>query len=215
MTKQIARLSAALLLFLASAASSAQNGAALRQPAPLGCEQPAWDREARRYEIEGETVLGFDLDDEGRPTNARVLRSSGWKLLDDMSLRAVGTCRYAPPRDPATERRGLKTAFVWKLHVSDSGEIPARFVEGSCPTSERFAGFRPLSGDVSRSEGLLVRFLVDPQGAPYGVKFEGDMPRATREAAEAYLAACRFTPSYWNSKAYPGNLFGRLLPKPA
>ena len=215
MRTQLFKLSAVVVLSLASNASWAQHGGALRQPAALGCEQPVWDREARRYEIEGETVLGFDLDDEGRPTKARVLRSSGWKLLDDMSLRAIGTCRYAPPRDPATERSGLKTAFVWKLHASDSGEIPARFVEGSCPTSERFAGFRPLSGDVRRSEGLLVRFLVDPQGAPYGVKFEGELPRPTREAAEAYLAACRFTPSYWNAKAYPGNLFGRLLPKPA
>jgi TonB family protein len=208
-------LSAALLLSLASAGSWAQNGGALSQPTALGCDQPAWDREARRYELEGETVLSFDLDDEGRPANARVLRSSGWTLLDAMSLRAIGTCRYAPPRDPATKRSGLKTAFVWTLDESTTRETPARFVEGSCPESDRFAGFRPLSGDVRRSEGLLVRFLVDPQGAPFGIKFEGDTQRTTQAAAEAYLAACRFTPSYWKSKAYPGNLFGRLLPKQA
>ena len=207
----------AVALCLVGAGSWAQDSAgALREPKALACEKPAWNREALRYELEGLTAIAFDLDDAGLPTNARIERSSGWRLLDRMSLDAVSSCRFAPPADPAFKRTGLKSIFSWKLSAPPGEKrVEASFVAGSCAASDRYTDFRPLSGDVTRSEGLLVRFLLNPVGKPFGVYIEGNASPEVYQAAVAYLESCRFTPASANSVPGPGNMVGRLLPKSA
>jgi protein TonB len=197
---------------MASAGSSAQTEAnVMRMPKALSCDQPEWDKEARRYELEGKTMVGFDLDDEGRPVNPHTIRSSGWKLLDRMSERAVTTCRYAPPSDPAAMRKGLAIAFTWKLAPRPGNAPPSALVADSCPVSDRYTDFRPFSGAVPDGEGLLVRFLLTSTGSPFGVHIEGNSSPDTYQSAVAYLNACRFTPA--GTRLVPGNLTGRLIPR--
>lgn len=216
MKKQLLKSAGALVLCLAGASASAQDPAsALREPKALSCEKPAWDKEAQRYELEGATVLAFDLDDDGQPVNPSVARGSGWKLLDGMSVRALAKCRFAPPSDPAFKRSGLKIAFNWKLRPAPEKRVPASLVPGSCAASDRFADFRPLSGDVRGSEGLLVRFLLNPlTGNPFGVHIEGNTSPEIYQATVAYLESCRFTRASTASVPGPGNMIGRLVPKP-
>lgn len=216
MKKQLLKSAGALALCLVAGSSWAQDAAgALREPKALSCDKPAWNQEARRYELEGSTAIAFDLDNNGVPTNPRVERSSGWRLLDRMSLAAVSSCRYAPPTDPAFKRAGLKLAYNWKLTPANEKQVPASLVAGSCVASDRYTDFRPLSGDVTRSEGLLVRFLLKPTGTPFGVHIEGNTSPEVYQATVAYLESCRFTPASTNSVPGPGNMIGRLLPKSA
>jgi len=207
---------AALLLALASTASHAQDDpAAQRQPKALACATPVMPKEALRYELSGETRLLLDLDDAGKPTNLRVTRSSGWRMLDAASVKAAATCRYAPPTDPAFKRADIKAVYNWSISPPRANQVPAALVAGSCPVSDRFADFRPLAGDVTASEGLLVRFVLDSAGKPFGIFTEGDSSPELYQAAVAYLGACRFTPATEDGRPGHGNLFGRLLPKQA
>jgi len=216
LSKQLFSVAAALLLVMAGPDSAAQDKPnVVRMPKALSCEQPEWEKEARRYELEGKSIVMFDLDDEGRPINPRTMRSSGWKILDVMSERAVATCRYAPPSEAEPKRSGLVLAFNWKLAPRQAVTVPAALVAGSCPVSERYAGFRPLPEDVTGSKGTLVRFLLDSSGKPFDLRVEAADPPESRQAAEAYIASCRFTPETRNAVPERGSMRGRLIPRDA
>jgi TonB family protein len=213
--KQLFGVTAALLLAIAGPISAQDKPNVVRMPKALSCEQPEWDKEARRYELEGKAIVMFDLDDEGRPVNPRTMRSSGWKLLDAMSERAVTKCRYARPSEEAPMRSGLVLAFNWKLAPRQAVTVPAALVAGSCPVSERYAEFRPLPEDVAGSKGTLVRFLVNSSGIPSDLRIEAADPPESRQAAEAYIASCRFTPETRNAVPERGSVRGRLIPRDA
>lgn len=212
MTKQLLSFAAALALSALANPALAQNDG-LRDPLATHCAAPIFPIEAARYELAGTTWLAVDLDDDGRPGNVRLHRGSGWKVLDDMALRGLKTCRFDPAGDPQVRRRDIKMAYQWKLGPSGERGTPAALVAGSCQASERFSAFRALSGDVTGSEGLLVRFLVDPAGKPFGIKFENDTTPADQQAGAAWLASCSFTPARGKAGPAPGNLYGRLIPK--
>lgn len=191
----------------------AQNGGALRDPLAKSCAAPVYPMEAVRYELEGATWLVFDLDDEGRAAQARVLRGSGWKLLDDAAIRQLRSCRFDPKPDPPVRRSHIRTVYQWKLEPSTGKGSPAALVAGSCQASERFDSFVPLSGQSPFQEGVRVRLLVDPAGQAFGIKFEDEIPQDIRQAGTAYLQSCRFTPAQGQGGPAHGNLVGRLIPK--
>lgn len=212
MTKQLLSFAAALGLSTLANPALAQNDG-LRDPLATQCGAPVYPIEAARYELVGTTWLAVDLEDDGHPGKVRLHRSSGWKVLDDMAVRGLKTCRFDPAGDPRVRRRDIKMAYKWALGPSGEPGTPAALVAGSCQASDRFSAFRALSGDVTGSEGVLVRFLVDPAGKPFGIKFENDTPPATQQAGATYLASCSFTPAQGKAGPAPGNLYGRLIPK--
>ena len=212
MTIQSLSFAAALALSALANPALAQNDG-LRDPLAKQCSAPVYPIEAARYELEGTTWLAVDLNDDGSPGKVRLHRGSGWKVLDEMAVRGLKTCRFDPAGDPQVRRRDIKMAYKWALGASGEQGTPAALVAGSCQASDRFSAFRALSGDVTGSEGVLVRFLVDPAGKPFGIKFENDTPSATQQAGATYLASCSFTPAQGKAGPVPGNLYGRLIPK--
>lgn len=217
MARQWLSFATALPMVLASAGGSAQEtGAqrgAQRAPTSLSCNAPVLSKDAAVYELEGSADIVFDLDDTGRPTNARVLRSSGWRSLDGVALSTVAGCRYAPPSDPGVKRAGIVTTYKVALAPLKDQDRLASFVPGSCAPSERFAGFQPMSGPVREGEGMLVRFVLDAAGATSRVKLEGNISPEAVQAAAAYLGSCRFTPARHNGVPGHGAMYGRLIPK--
>jgi TonB family protein len=211
-TKQLLSFAAALALSALANPALAQNDG-LRDPLATECGAPVYPIEAARYELAGTTWLAVDLEDDGRPGKVRLHRSSGWKVLDDTAVRWLSACRFDPAGDPQVRRRDIKMAYKWALGPSGEQGTPAALVAGSCQASDRFSAFRALSGDVTGSEGVLVRFLVDPAGKPFRIKFENDTPPASQQAGAAYLASCSFTPAQGKAGPAPGNLYGRLIPK--
>ena len=75
------------------------------------CKKPDYPTEARRKGQEGNATIEFLLSTEGFITEARVLRSSGFPLLDQAALIAVVSCRGVPG---VTELRS-KVAYRWAL----------------------------------------------------------------------------------------------------
>lgn len=79
------------------------------QPLPGHNAPPEYPRAARRRGIQGTTVLGITIDDDGAVTACRVVTTSGSTLLDAAALRAAANWRF--DRGPAL----VEVPFVFEL----------------------------------------------------------------------------------------------------
>ncbi len=172
------------------------------------CTTPEWPREARRYEVDGITVLHFHIGADGSIEDARVARSSSWQLLDDAAMRSLVKCKFKPGLDEA-EGNTYPIQFVWTL--SGPPMIRPSLVAESCASSDKFSGFEGFNRAPTDAAGVLVRFLVDPAGVPVGVKAEGAAGPVA--AATEFIRTCKFTvdPNLPGEKT--DTVYGRVLVK--
>lgn len=185
-------LTAIAVLAALHAAPAAQAApAAPLVPAGKSCADPAYPREAVRYELEGITTLRFRLAPDGRVTDVQVAKSSGWALLDDASIRTIRSCGYTPGQAAKAGGAALPVQYVWSLDGEHA--IRPHLMPGSCPATGRFGGFQPYDNKPSGPDGVKVRLLVDPAGQPRGVKPEGaSLAPAVADALVKYVESCRF-----------------------
>ena len=176
---------------------------------PASCTTPQWPIEARRYEVEGVTTVHFQIGADGAVEGASVAGSSSWKLLDEAALRSILNCKFKPGL--VEERNKIfPIQFVWTL----SGPPSARpqLLKGSCAPSSRFSRFQGLDRNATDIDGVLLRFLVNAKGEPFGVKAEayGEHEAAGLAAVE-YVKTCKFAVD----PALPGEktdtVYGRVL----
>ncbi len=208
----VAMLLAMLSLEMNCWAQNSDTG--FRRPTAIACTPAQWPDEARRYELEGTTVLQYDVDDQGHPSAIRVSRSSGWKVLDYAAVGAMRSCRFQPSTDPMVVRTDLKIPVEWTL--GNNGELPpasARLIPDSCAPSPYFGAFVPFTGKVPpRDNGILVRFLLDEKGNTFGIKVE-ETDRAPINMATNFIRSCRFSPATKDGMSVHGNLTGWLIMK--
>ena len=180
---------------------------------PESCVTPAWPNEARRYEIEGISVLRFRIGKDGSVQDAKVATSSSWNILDAAALASLVKCRFKPDLDEAKAEATFPIQFVWTM----DGEAPMRpsVVEGSCAPSAKFARFKTFQRGQDGADGVLVRLLVDPQGQPFGVKAELG-PQQADLAAQAvqYVQSCKFAIDPALKGERTDTTFGRVLYQP-
>jgi TonB family protein len=62
---------------------------------PSTCAKPRFPRAMLRDELEGMTVLTYQVDALGKARNAAIARSSGWAVLDEVALEALSLCVLA------------------------------------------------------------------------------------------------------------------------
>lgn len=70
-------------------------------PGPT-CSKPRYPRAGLRDELKGTTALRFDINADGLPVNAQLVKSSGWAVLDEAAIEALSVCVF--PVAPATEQ---------------------------------------------------------------------------------------------------------------
>lgn len=175
---------------------------------PSSCTTPQWPQEARRYEVDGITLVHFQIGADGNIEDARVVKSSSWQLLDDAALSSLVRCKFKPGLDDA----GLSTypiQFVWTL--SGPAMIRPALVPGSCAPSRQFTGFESFNRAPSSANGVLVRLLVDPAGGVVGVKAEGSAGPAA--AAADFIRTCKFAVDASLPGEKTDTVFGRVLVK--
>jgi TonB family protein len=191
------KLGAALLLGLLAAlqmapaaAQAASPGASSNAAAGKPCAGAEYPPEARRYELEGITTLRFHLGPDGRVTDARIDKSSGWALLDEAAIRTIQACSFTPAHAARAKGAALPVQYVWSL---EGNRVRPQLLPGSCPASGRFAAFQTYENAPSGPDGVKVRLLVDDAGKPRRVKPEGvNLPRETLDALVKYVESCRF-----------------------
>jgi protein TonB len=175
---------------------------------PASCTTPAWPQEARRYEVEGITLLHFHINEAGGIEEAKVARSSSWKMLDDAAMASLVKCKFKPGLDEADRDAVFPVQFVWTLAGAQVNR--PQLVPGSCAASERFAGFAEFDRTPSGTDGVLVRFLVDAEGRANGIKAEG-VEGALAQAAVEYVASCKFAVDATARGEVTDTAFGRVL----
>jgi protein TonB len=78
------------------------------------CPAPIFPAEARKSKISGTVLLLVEVDENGRPSQVTLRRSSGNEILDNAALRAVRNWRFEPAR---SEGRPIRARV----------EVPVRF----------------------------------------------------------------------------------------
>ncbi|MEJ7804757.1 MAG: energy transducer TonB [Telluria sp.] len=172
---------------------------------PASCTTPEWPSEARRYEVDGITVVHFQIGADGRIDNATVAKSSSWTLLDEAALRSLVKCTFKPGLDEAA-RTTYPIQFVWTLSGPPTNR-PA-LVPGSCRPSRTFSGFERFNRAATAADGVLVRFLVDGAGKPVGVKAEGVVSDV---AALDFISSCKFAVDASLPGDQTDTVYGRVL----
>ncbi len=177
---------------------------------PAACAQTDWPAEARRYELEGATAVEYKVGKDGRVADVRLIRSSGWRLLDAMAVRTLSACKFDTA--PAADARYTPVEFRWAL--SGGYTIRPELQANSCAPSERFTGFVPLDKSPSGVDGMLVRLLVNGRGEPFNVRAENRSADAELERAVTdYVQTCRFAAPSRGPEARTDTTFGRVLYK--
>jgi TonB family protein len=207
--KSLPLATAFLLTSLAASAEPPGTKPAQRK-LPAACAQTEWPAEARRYELEGATAVEYKVGKDGRVADIKLVRSSGWALLDGMALRTLGACKF--DADDAKDARYTPIEFRWAL--SGGYMIRPELQPNSCASSDRFAAFIPLDKSASSANGMLVRLLVNGRGEPFNVKAEHRPADAELAALAAdYVKTCRFAAPSKGPDARTDTTYGRVVYK--
>lgn len=155
------------------------------------CPAPQYPREALRYELQGTTQIRFLVSESGEIMSKYVLQSSGWKILDQAVSDSMSLCRFEPASlndKPVPAWFGGK--YSWKLADDGPALPPSEMIAGSC-SSDKYV-FLPK--DAKRWL-VRLRFLINPQGKPVGIKVEDSSRNySTDSEIVALLGSCQFVP---------------------
>lgn len=172
------------------------------------CAPQAWPREALRYEIEGMTQIGYRITPDGHASEATVVKSSGWALLDAASIQAALTCTFTPEDAAAAQGRVVPVQFIWRL---DGERIHANLVPGSCVSTGVIDGFQPYDNRRTDATGVKTRFLLGADGKPRAVKLEGNPDAALAAQIMRHLDTCRFAFDAAMPGTHTDTMTGRVL----
>ena len=208
---------AGVAAWIASATLAQQGTHALAQafPAdllvsPESCTTPEWPKEARRYEIEGVTLVHFRIAEDGGIDGAKVARTSSWKLLDEAALQSLVKCRFKAGLAEAERRKTFSVQFVWTL--SGPASVRRQLVPESCGPSARFSKFQAYNRNSTGPDGVLLRFVVNPKGVPFGVKAEAfGKDEAAGLAAAEWVKTCSFAFDPAMQGEQTDTVYGRAL----
>lgn len=106
----------ALGLFIAALSFSA---IAAETPAVMdtnSCKQPVYPKVSLMNEETGTVVLAFNITTDGKVSESKIEKSSGFKGLDKTALSALSLCKFKPAtKDGKPEQVWTKVNFDWKL----------------------------------------------------------------------------------------------------
>lgn len=182
---------------------------------PRDCPPPVLPIAAMREGMSGDVTLQYQDNAQGRVTDIRILKSSGFKELDKAAIIALSRCKppvlaagaELPPPGTTEYKFGRPTRVT-------SSSKPV-LIAGSCAPSERFTSYIASTYDLATvSSGASIRFMVNAAGAPYAAaSYEHD--KALAADAIAYIQTCRFEPAKVNGAATIGSSDGFIQLKQA
>ena len=84
-------------------------------------EGPRYPQLAKQQGVEGEVLVAYDVDESGRVSNARVVRSVPSGVFDEAALAAVRSWRFNPPllEGQPQAAKNLESNVVFKLSGAD------------------------------------------------------------------------------------------------
>ncbi|GGX87905.1 TonB family protein [Pseudoduganella dura] len=128
----LARLARTSLSIIAAALCAAPALAA-NTPAIANfdtCDKPVWPKEALRQEQQGKVTLAFMISEGGAVTDSKIVKSSGFPLLDMAARDGIMKCRFVPAtRDGKPQAAWMNLQYVWTLQkkAADPAAAAAAF----------------------------------------------------------------------------------------
>jgi TonB family protein len=173
------------------------------------CADPDFPREAVKYGMAGQVLLGFDLGATGVVDNITMLKGTGWDAFDAAAIAALAKCQFS---SEVAKGKKFMVSYTFKPALGNPGISSPTMRPDTCPASEIFSGFVPSRDEnISKVDGLLLRFDVDDVGRAHGVEFESRVWDARiLSAALDYVQACRYNPSKRAGVKSKGAMSGRL-----
>jgi bla regulator protein BlaR1 len=110
---------AATCLALAGCATAGDSNAAVDTPAVAdfsSCKKPVWPESSLKSEHTGTVTLSFLVSEQGKPTDSKIVRSSGHPLLDEAARSGIMKCSFKPAtRGGAPVAHWMRMQYVWTL----------------------------------------------------------------------------------------------------
>ena len=80
------------------------------------CAKPAYPAASRRAEEEGNVVVKFLVDVDGKVIDSKVEKSSGYNRLDEATRNALSKCQFTPATvDGKPEQSWASIQYTWRL----------------------------------------------------------------------------------------------------
>jgi protein TonB len=80
------------------------------------CAAPVYPKPSLMNEETGTVLLGFLVSADGKVSESKIEKSSGFKGLDKAALNALSLCKFKPgTKDGKAETTWTKISFDWKL----------------------------------------------------------------------------------------------------
>ena len=137
-----------------------------------GCSKPEWPKAALRNEQTGPVTLAYLIGVDGRVADSRVLKSSGFPLLDEAARVGILRCNFArkvdggAPAQPEWQRM----QYVWTLEGKGQSPAPTPALlsaaqAGGIEAQNRMAELSPNA--VERAYWTQMAALQGDAGAQY------------------------------------------------
>ena len=79
------------------------------------CDRPEYPRASLVNEEQGTVVLSLQIAADGKVTDSKIEKSSGFKNLDKATMK-LASCKFKPvSKDGKPEQSWAKFEYVWKL----------------------------------------------------------------------------------------------------
>jgi len=168
------------------------------------CKNAEYPRFALRNELQGKTEIDVVTDSEGYVIIAEVVRSSGWRLLDETVLINVMGCKIFD--NPGMAKVYVKGAFVWRLEGPP--EKPAEILKNTCSQSELVS----LAKDHEPGRGIVVSVWLNKEGEIQKTNLEWLVEPKLNQESIKFVRSCKFKPASNEKGNMASAISLRLLP---
>lgn len=108
----IGKLPVVVIASILSLAAHAGEPAA--RPKPVNCIAPDYRKAWVEEDLQGTVRLSVLVAADGSVKDARLVESSGYRVLDKASIRASSTCRFGAASNPGDKASGWTSLqFKW------------------------------------------------------------------------------------------------------
>lgn len=162
---------------------------------------PNYPIQALPYGLQGQTLFKALVDVDGKPIELQLLKSSGWKMLDDAVMHKVAGCHHLPAikaGNPVLEWATVE--YHWRVAENGMAMTPSfSLKKDSCAVPSGFL----VANDNEVQATLRLGFSVDRDGRPQNIEVideSNSKQQGGDQLAIDFLKSCTFQTQNSNFK---------------
>lgn len=142
-------------------APAAQGAAAPKPSMPVAdfgsCAKPVYPIESLRYEQEGTVTLAFLIGTDGLVKESKIVKTSGFPLLDMAAQDGIARCKFKPSRlDGQPRDAWMKMQYVWTFDNLSPAQAAAELEAARKGAERGDAAHQYMLAKINRTPGSLA-----------------------------------------------------------